>query len=67
MTEVAVRERPAAGAWVDATANVTRKGKAVAFADCALTDDQGRTVASGSIVYSIGQTAAMAADGKANE
>ena len=59
--------RPAAGAWVDATANVTRKGKAVAFADCALTDDQGRTVASGSIVYSIGQTAATVAGGKANE
>ena len=50
---------------MDATANVTRKGKAVAFADCALTDDQGRTVASGSIVYSIGRSAAVATSAEA--
>ena len=49
--------RPAAGSCIDATAKVTRKGKGVAFAECTLTDDQERTVASGRIVYSIGRVA----------
>ena len=48
---------PAAGSYIDATATVIRKGEGVAFAVCTLTDDQGRTVASGRIVYSIGRVA----------
>ena len=52
--------RPAAGRYIDATATVTRKGKGVAFAECTLTDDQHRTVASGRIVYSIGRVAVPA-------
>ena len=48
--------RPAIGAGntVDIAATVRKKGTAVAFADCDLTDGHGRAVGSGRIVYAIG-------------
>ena len=49
--------RPAAGRYIDANAVVTRYGKGLAFAECTFTDDEGRTVANGRVVYSIGKGA----------
>lgn len=49
--------RPAAGRYIDANAVVTRYGKGLAFAECTFTDDEGRTVANGRVVYSIGKAA----------
>ena len=53
-----IRPAVGAGTYIDITATVTKKGKAVAFVDCSIIDSKGCKVGSGRVVYAIGSKSA---------